>query len=80
MFDKKPGFERKPRYEKKVEKAPSSLTFAYTRPEELRKYLTQQGAIIPRAKTGLSQKQQRQLAQVVKRARHLALLPFTQTV
>ena len=80
MSDRKPKYDRKPRYEKKVEKAPSSLTFSYTRPEELRKYVTQQGGILPRAKTGLSQKQQRRLAQAVKRARHLAMLPFTQTV
>lgn len=74
-------YDRPDRYEKRVVvKAPASLTFSYTRPEELKKYLTQQGMIVPRAKTGLSQKQQRRLAVAVKRARHLALLPFTQTV
>jgi len=54
--------------------------FSYTRPEELKRFITEQGMIIPRAKTGLSQKQQRRLEQSIKRARHLALLPFTQTV
>lgn len=74
-------YQKSERYERKpAAKAPASLTFSYTRPEELKKYLTQQGMIVARAKTGLSQKQQRRLAQAVKRARHLALLPFTQTV
>lgn len=57
-----------------------NMSFSYTRPEELRKFITPQGMIVPRAKNGLSQKQQRQLAQAVKRARHLGMLPFTQTV
>lgn len=43
-------------------------------------FLTEQGSIIPRSETGLSQKQQRSLTTQVKRARHLALLPFTQTL
>lgn len=34
------------------------------------------GQIEPISKTGLSTKQQRQLAVAIKRARHLALLPF----
>jgi small subunit ribosomal protein S18 len=34
------------------------------------------GQIEPIAKTGLSAKQQRQLATAIKRSRHLALLPF----
>ena len=54
MYDQKPDYERKPRYERKpVAKAPKSLTFSYTKPEELKKYLSQQGGILPRAKTGL---------------------------
>jgi len=42
----------------------------------LRKYLTEQGKIIPRHTSGASAKMQRQLARAVKRARHLALLPY----
>lgn len=56
------------------------MDFSYTRPEELRRFITEQGMIIPRGKTGLTQKQQRHLEKAVKRARHLAMLPFTQTV
>ncbi|HCC84840.1 MAG TPA: 30S ribosomal protein S18 [Candidatus Pacebacteria bacterium] len=61
-------------------KADKNLTFSYKRSGELRHFITEQGSILPRIKTGLSQKQQRRLAVAVKRARHLALLPFTQTV
>ena len=64
----------------KVPKASKDLTFSYKDPKALRRYMTEQGYIIPRAKTGLSQKQQRKLTLEVKYARHLALLPFTQTI
>lgn len=56
------------------------MTFSYKDPENLKKYITPQGSIVPRAKTGLSQKEQRHLARAIKRARHLALMPFTQIV
>jgi small subunit ribosomal protein S18 len=42
--------------------------------------MTEQGMILTRYETGLSQKQQRKLSVEVKRARHLALVPFTQTL
>ena len=48
----------------------------YKDPEFLKKFLNEQGKIIPRRLTGTSQKYQRRVAQAVKRARHLALLPF----
>jgi small subunit ribosomal protein S18 len=54
--------------------------FSYKKAEDLRRFVTAQGAILPRAKTGLTAKLQKKLAREVKRARHLALLPFTQTV
>lgn len=76
-FGKKHG--QKGRKFIKKKKAPKSLTFSYKKIDELRKYITEQGMIIPRVKTGLSQKQQRRLATAIKRARHLAMLPFTQT-
>jgi small subunit ribosomal protein S18 len=43
----------------------------------LRRYLTDRGKIKSRRKTGTCAKHQRRLATAVKRARHLALLPFT---
>jgi small subunit ribosomal protein S18 len=42
----------------------------------LQKYVTEQGKIIPKRITGTSSKYQRQLALAVKRARHMALLPY----
>ncbi len=43
--------------------------------KRLQKYLTAQGKILPRRRTGVSAKMQRRLAVAIKRARHLALLP-----
>ncbi len=44
--------------------------------KKLLKYLTEQGKIIPRHTSGTCAKHQRQLARAIKRARHLALIPF----
>ena len=48
----------------------------YKDPEFLKKFLNEQGRILPRRLTGTSLKFQRKVAQAVKRARSLALLPF----
>ncbi|ABB57153.1 30S ribosomal protein S18 [Synechococcus elongatus] len=42
----------------------------------LRKFITERGKILPRRITGLTARQQRDLAVAIKRARILALLPF----
>jgi small subunit ribosomal protein S18 len=42
----------------------------------LRRFVSERGKISPRRNTGTSPKMQRALATAVKRARHLALLPF----
>lgn len=42
----------------------------------LKKFLNEQGKILPRRITGTSLKYQRRVAQAVKRARQIALLPF----
>ena len=39
-------------------------------------FITERGKVIPRRITGVSAYYQRQLAQAIKRARHMALLPF----
>ena len=44
--------------------------------EVLRRYLTEHARLRPRRQTGTCAKHQRALATAVKRARHLALLPF----
>ena len=48
----------------------------YKDPEFLKKFLNEQGKILPRRLTGTSLKFQRKVATAVKRARHLALLPY----
>jgi small subunit ribosomal protein S18 len=48
----------------------------YKDPVFLRKFLNEQGKILPRRLTGTSLKFQRKVATAVKRARHLALLPY----
>ena len=48
----------------------------YKDPEFLKKFLNEQGKILPRRITGTSLKYQRKVAQAVKRARHLALMPY----
>ncbi len=60
---------------KKVKSDPN-LYFNYRDVKSLQRYLDVYGRIEPMSKTGLSAKQQRQLAVAIKRARHLALLPF----
>ncbi len=42
----------------------------------LRRYISPRAKIEPRRTTGVCAKHQRQLARAIKRARHLALLPF----
>ncbi len=44
--------------------------------EFLKKFLNEQGRILPRRLTGTSQKYQKKVATAIKRARHLAILPF----
>jgi small subunit ribosomal protein S18 len=43
----------------------------------LRKFITERGKILPRRITGNCAKHQRQLTIAIKRARNIALLPFT---
>ncbi|MEO0442987.1 MAG: 30S ribosomal protein S18 [Pseudomonadota bacterium] len=45
--------------------------------DTLKAYITETGKIVPSRITGTSAKYQRQLATAVKRARFLALLPYT---
>lgn len=45
--------------------------------DTLKSYITETGKIVPSRITGTSAKYQRQLASAIKRARYLALLPYT---
>ena len=53
-----------------------TLVVDYKDPKLLRSFLSETGKILPRRITGNTAKQQRQVAVAIKRARHLALLPY----
>lgn len=54
-----------------------SFVFDYKDPQILRHFITERGKIVPRRISGLSAKQQRALTRAIKRARVIALLPYT---
>lgn len=56
---------------------PPDHRFDYKDPQTLKYFITDRGKIVPRRNSGLSAKQQRDLCTAIKRARVLALLPFT---
>ncbi|GHS99377.1 hypothetical protein AGMMS50276_22880 [Synergistales bacterium] len=49
----------------------------YKEPEKLKKYTSERGKIIPRRVTGNCAKHQRLLTEAIKRARYMALLPYS---
>lgn len=57
--------------------ADSEKTINWKNVDELRRFISDSGGIFPRRKTGLCARHQRRVAVAVKRARHIALLPFT---
>jgi small subunit ribosomal protein S18 len=67
---RKVSFRRKRNLDPQVE-------IDYKNPDNLRRFITDRGKIIPRRISGASAKQQRLICQAVKRARYLALLPFS---
>jgi len=59
--------------------ADKNTTIDYKQADFLRRFVTEAGKIRPRRQTGTCAKHQRELATAVKRARHLAFLPFAFT-
>ncbi len=53
-----------------------SKAIDYKDVSRLRKYITEKGKIVPRRQTGVCSTHQRELANAIKRARIMALLPF----
>lgn len=53
------------------------FVFDYKDPQTLRHFITERGKIVPRRISGLSARQQRALTRAIKRARMIALLPYT---
>jgi small subunit ribosomal protein S18 len=60
-----------------IEQVGNRTSFDYKDVDLLRSFITERGKIRPRRQTGVSAKQQRAIARAIKRARHMALLPFT---
>jgi small subunit ribosomal protein S18 len=57
--------------------ADSGLKIDYKDMRTLRYFVTERGKIIPRRISGNCAKHQRELTLAIKRARHIALLPYT---
>lgn len=67
----------KPYFRKKIDKIKAqNLTIDYKQPEVLRRFITEQGKILPRRITGTSARNQRRLVREIKKARKIGLLPF----
>nr|YP_009313301.1 Ribosomal protein S18 [Dichotomaria marginata]SCW21555.1 Ribosomal protein S18 [Dichotomaria marginata] len=63
-------------YNKKISPVQVNEIFDYKDIDLLRKFISEQGKILPRRSTGLTSKQQKKLTKAIKQARNLALLPF----
>ena len=76
-FEGKGQMTKKPR--KKVCRFCADKTehIDYKEFQKLRSFVTERGKILPRRMTGTCAKHQRELTTAIKRARHVALLPFT---
>jgi small subunit ribosomal protein S18 len=70
----KRGFGRKKKLLNEKE-----LVVDYKDPQTLKYFITDRGKIMPRRITGASAKTQRKIAVAIKRARKVALMPFTVT-
>ena len=50
----------------------------YKNADQLRKFINEKGKILPRRATGACAKHQREITLAVKRARHIAILPYAE--
>jgi len=57
--------------------ADKTLVISWKKTENLRRFVADSGAIQPRRKSGVCARHQRRVAVAIKRARHLALFPYT---
>ena len=70
-------FRRKPRRRVCAFCADKVEHIDYKDVAKLRRFVSERGKILPRRVTGNCAKHQRQLTTAIKRARHIALLPYT---
>lgn len=72
--DEAGGSSRRKRFAALADK---NLVIDYKNPQLLKNFLTDRGKVVPARISGLTARQQRQLTRAIKRARMLALLPYT---
>ncbi len=74
-----PRFDGRRGRRRKVDRflADKSLVIDYKDPSVLKYFITGRGKIVPRRVSGLCAKNQRKITRAIKRARMVALLPFT---
>ena len=58
--------------------ANKDLVLDYKNGEQIKKYINEKGKILPRRATGACAKHQRDITLAIKRARHIAVLPYSQ--
>ena len=58
--------------------ANKDLVLDYKNADQMKKYVNEKGKILPRRATGACAKHQRDITLAVKRARHIAILPYAQ--
>jgi small subunit ribosomal protein S18 len=74
--DRKPMFKRRKTC---VFSAPNAKPIDWKDVNTLRGYISERGKIMPSRITYVSNKKQRELANAIKRARYMALMPYLQT-
>ena len=72
-----------PKFRKMIKKvcalcANKDLVLDYKNADQMKKYVNEKGKILPRRATGACAKHQRDITLAVKRARHIAILPYAQ--
>lgn len=68
---------KRKKFKKKCEFSQKKIGYVdYKNIDLLNRFITEKGKILPRKSTGLCQAYQNQLTTAIKRARHMALLPF----
>lgn len=58
--------------------ADKNFVLDYKNPDQLKKFINEKGKILPRRATGACAKHQREITTTVKRARHIAIIPYAQ--
>ncbi|HLD28728.1 MAG TPA: 30S ribosomal protein S18 [bacterium] len=74
VYKRQPRFPRKERPCRFCARQVQDIDYKET--AVIRNYVSEGGKILPKFLTGNCSKHQRQMARAIKRARHLALLPF----